>query len=84
MSDGSGKKHDGRVQGGEIVEGRQKPAEPFCVGADTGSPVGEYAPAMHWQGLLEDVRLYWGFMDRNENREQLQDWADLPGCGCRK
>ena len=62
----------------------QKPAEPFCVGADTGSPVGEYGNARHWRGLLEDVRLYWGFMNRNENWEELQDWADLPACGCRK
>ena len=39
--------------------------------------------APHWQGLLEDVHLYWGLIDRNNDRDQLQDWADLPGCGCR-
>lgn len=56
----------------------------FCVGADIGSPVGEYAAPLNWHGLIEDVRRYWGLIDRNEQRDALQDWADLPGCGCRK
>ena len=69
------------------VEGKlvpRTPSEPFSVGADTGSPVGDYTTAMHWHGLVQDIRLYWGFMDRNENKDQWGDWADLPGCGCRK
>jgi hypothetical protein len=37
----------------------------------------------NWTGLLEDVRLYWGVIDRNHHREYLADWADSPGCGCR-
>lgn len=60
------------------------PAEPLSVGADPGETVAEYLAPLGWHGLLEDVRLYWGFLDRNENREALADWADLPGCGCRK
>lgn len=69
------------------IKGRvipQRPAKSFAVGADTGSPVGDDVPAARWQGLLEDVRLYWGVVDRTEHRDLLQDWADLPGCGCRK
>jgi hypothetical protein len=62
----------------------QKPAEPLSVGADCGEAVTDYPAPLGWQGLLEDVRLYWGFLDRNEHREALADWADLPGCGCRK
>jgi RNA polymerase sigma factor (sigma-70 family) len=60
------------------------PAAPFCVGADPGSPVGDYQSPFAWEGFLTDVRLYWGFLDRNENREALAEWADLPGCGCGK
>lgn len=69
------------ASGGPITE---TPSEPFCVGADLGSPVGEYSNSMHWRGLIQDVRLYWGLLDRNENRDQWGDWADLPGCGCGK
>jgi len=72
---------------GANVQGKvipRKPAESFCVGADPGSPVGQYPSTLPWHGLVQDVRLYWGFMDRNENRDQWGDWANLPGCGCRK
>jgi hypothetical protein len=72
---------------GASVEGKlipQRPAEPFCVGADPGSPVGEYATPFPWHGLVQDIRWYWGFMDRNGNRDEWGDWADLPGCGCKK
>jgi hypothetical protein len=62
----------------------EQPSESFTVGADPGAPVGEYASPLPWRGLMEDVRVYWGFLDRNEQRDELQDWADLPGCGCRK
>jgi hypothetical protein len=62
----------------------QKPAKPFCAGADPGSPVGDYAAPLAWHGLLQDIRLYWGVAERNANRELWQDWADLPGCGCVK
>ena len=61
-----------------------KPAEGFYCGADLGSAVGDYEVALHWEGLLEDVRLYWGSMDRDRDSDQLKDWADMPGCGCRK
>jgi hypothetical protein len=72
---------------GTSVEGKlipQKPAEPFSVGADVGSLVGEYTTPLPWHGLVQDIRLYWGFMDRNGNRDEWGDWADLPGCGCKK
>lgn len=72
---------------GNSVDGKlipQKPTEPLSVGADPGSPVGEYTTPLPWHGLVQDIRLYWGFMDRNDNRDQWGDWADLPGCGCKK
>lgn len=61
-----------------------KPGEPFCCGADIGSAVANYKSPLHWQGTLEDVRLYWGCIDRDRDSNELKDWADLPGCGCRK
>jgi hypothetical protein len=66
---------------GELI--RNKPSEPFCVGADPGSPVGEKTTSQNWRGLLQDVRLYWGFMDPEEHRDTLKDWGDMPGCGCK-
>jgi hypothetical protein len=59
-------------------------AEPLAVGADPGSPVGGYASPLHWQGLLQDVRVYRGVVSRDEHRELLGEWAQRPGCGCRK
>jgi hypothetical protein len=58
----------------------QKPDEPFCAGADMGSAVGDYSTPMHWRGLIQDMRLYWGYLARGDNREQWGDWANLPGC----
>ena len=58
------------------------PAGPFAVGADAGAPVGPYPAALHWQGLVEDVRLYRGAISRQAHRDLLGDWADRPGCGC--
>ncbi len=60
------------------------PAEPFAIGADPGVPVGDYSGPLRWTGLIQDVRLYWGVMSRETTREPLGDWADRPGCGCRK
>jgi Concanavalin A-like lectin/glucanases superfamily len=70
-----------KVQGKLIAK---TPEKPLCIGADFGGPVGDYKGPLSWRGLLEDVRLYWGVMDRNEHRDELSDWADLPGCGCKK
>ena len=67
---------------GRLIPG--KPAQSFSVGADASLPAGDTTAAPRWQGLLEDVRLYWGFLDRTEQRDVWQDWADLPGCGCRQ
>lgn len=61
----------------------RKPAGAFTVGADPGL-TGDYTTQQHWRGLLQDIRVYWGVLERDENRNQWQDWADLPGCGCRK
>ncbi len=58
--------------------------EPLTVGADPGSPVAGYAAPLHWQGLLQDVRLYQGGLSREANRSLLGDWAQRPGCSCRK
>jgi hypothetical protein len=60
-----------------------QPARNLCVGADPSGEVAGSGPFPNWTGLVEDVRLYWGVMDRNEHREELGDWADRPGCGCR-
>jgi hypothetical protein len=60
-----------------------RPGEPLNVGADLGSPVGDYEAPMHWRGLVQDVRIYWGVMGREGYRDAWQEWADLPGCGCR-
>lgn len=70
-----------KVQGKLIAK---TPERPLCIGADFGGPVGDYQGPLNWHGLLEDVRLYWGVMDRNQHRDELSDWADLPGCGCKK
>ncbi len=67
---------------GKLIQ--RRPTEPFCAGADPGSPVGDYPSPLHWRGLLQEIRVYWGALDRNENRDQWGDWADLPGCGCGK
>ena len=60
------------------------PTEPLSVGADPRSQVGDYSGPLHWRGLLQEVRLYWGALSRENNRELLGDWADRPGCGCHK
>ncbi len=62
----------------------EPPTEPLCVGADVGVPVGDYVGPLPWHGLIESVRIYWGVIDRNADREELGDWADLPGCGCNR
>lgn len=67
---------------GQVIS--RKADEGFCCGADLGSAVGNYEAPLHWEGLLEDIRLYWGSVDRDRDSDQLKDWADMPGCGCRK
>lgn len=41
-----------------------RPADGLSVGADSGSFVGEYQDDFAFQGQLEDVRLYWGSIQR--------------------
>lgn len=60
------------------------PAGRFAVGVDAGTPVGSNREALHWQGLLEDVRVYRGAVSREAHRDLLGDWANRPGCGCKK
>jgi hypothetical protein len=62
----------------------QKPSGGFSIGADSSSAVGEYTSPLCWHGLLQDARLYWGVADRTEDRDLWGDWANLPGCGCKK
>lgn len=50
---------------------QSKPRDGLALGADPGSRVGGYDTELHWRGLLEDVRLYWGELDRDE----LDDWS---------
>jgi hypothetical protein len=59
------------------------PEQPLCIGADCASTADDDKRLPNWTGLLEDIRLYWGVMDRNEHRDELGDWADSPGCGCK-
>jgi hypothetical protein len=61
----------------------ETPEQPLCIGADSAGPVGAQGRLPNWCGLLEDIRMYWGVLDRNEHRDELGDWADLPGCGCK-
>lgn len=61
----------------------ETPEQPLCIGADSTGTAGANERLPNWTGLLEDIRLYWGVMDRNHHRDDLGDWADLPGCGCK-
>ena len=70
-----------RAQGSLLAH---TPGEPLSVGADAGSFVGEYKTPLCWQGLLQDVRLYWGAVSREANRDLLGEWANRPGCGVHK
>jgi hypothetical protein len=72
---------DGKAAGNLVAH---TPTEPLVIGADPGSPVGDYVVPGRWKGLVQDVRMYWGVMSRKTAREALGDWADRPGCGCRK
>ena len=67
---------------GSLVTGT--PTEPFAVGMDVGSPVGRYGQNTGWAGLVQDVRLYWGYLDRQGSLSAWQTWADLPGCLCKQ
>jgi hypothetical protein len=67
---------------GQLLSGASP--EPLAVGADPGSFVGGYASPLHWQGLLQDVRVYRGVVSRDDHRDLLGEWAQRPGCGCRK
>jgi len=40
-----------------------KPADGLSVGADTGSFVGEYKDKTPFNGLMSDIRVYWGVLD---------------------
>lgn len=60
------------------------PAGPLLVGAEGGSAVGARPAAARWRGLLEDVRVYDGAVSRELHRDLLGDWANRPGCGCKK
>lgn len=70
-----------RAQGSLLAH---TPGEPLSVGADAGSFVGEYSTPLYWRGLLQDVRLYWGAVSREANRDLLAGWANRPGCGAHK
>jgi hypothetical protein len=69
---------DGSARGA-MLDGA--PAESLTIGADPGSPVADYAGATQWNGLLADVRLYWGEVGRKQAAAILGDWADRPMCG---
>jgi hypothetical protein len=60
------------------------PVGPLLVGAEGESAVGAHPAPARWQGLLEDVRVYEGAVSRDLHRDLLGDWANRPGCGCKK
>ncbi|MFN8094641.1 MAG: LamG domain-containing protein [Vicinamibacteria bacterium] len=60
------------------------PAGAFRVGAEGDGPIGSHDAAGRWRGLVEDVRVYGGAVSRDLHRDLLGDWANRPGCGCRK
>jgi hypothetical protein len=63
---------NGKAAGSAKSAGIQsKPRDGLALGADPGSRVGAYNSELHWRGLIEDVRLYWGELDRDE----LDDWS---------
>ncbi|MBN2308947.1 MAG: sulfatase-like hydrolase/transferase, partial [Candidatus Hydrogenedentes bacterium] len=37
-----------------------KPNEGFYVGADAGTPAGDYPGPLYWQGRIGEIRVYWG------------------------
>ncbi len=47
------------------------PLDGFSVGADIGTAAGAYQSPMGFTGLIEDVRLYWGVLDK----PGLEAWA---------
>ncbi|MBI1369388.1 MAG: sulfatase-like hydrolase/transferase [Planctomycetes bacterium] len=51
-----------------------QPHEGLSIGADPGSPVGEYDGPEKFNGEYHDLRLYWGAIDA----EKLASWADQP------
>jgi len=64
------------VNGREVVQAQgrvlaQKPAEAFTVGADPGKRVGPYDEPMPYHGLLEDVRVYLGELQK----DAMQEWT---------
>jgi len=58
-----------RLEQGFFVS--QKPRDAVIVGADLGGRVGEYESPLHFHGLIEDLRLYWGVLDQ----ASLASWA---------
>jgi len=50
---------------------QSKPRDGLALGADVGSRVGSYNSDLRWRGLIEDARLYWGELDRDE----LDEWS---------
>ncbi len=57
-----------RVNGKVVATARSgaiaaKPFDKMEIGNDSSNPVGDYGAATAWNGLIEDVRLYWGELD---------------------
>jgi len=57
-----------RVNGKEVAKAKSaaiaaKPFDKMEVGDDSSNRVSDYGTATAWQGLIEDVRLYWGELD---------------------
>ena len=48
---------------------KETPALPLSIGTASGPEGNGPEQLPNWTGLLEDVRLYWGVMDRNQHRD---------------
>jgi arylsulfatase A-like enzyme len=48
-----------------------RPTDAFSIGADVGQSAGDYDGPLRFRGLIEDVRVYWGVLDRTS----LKKWA---------
>lgn len=66
---------DGRLIGETEVGGllESMPVDGFLVGSDRNSAVGDYEPDLHWNGLMKDVRVYWGALDASALRAWMNE-----------
>ncbi|MCP4640029.1 MAG: sulfatase-like hydrolase/transferase [bacterium] len=50
-----------------------RPNEGLTIGADVGTPAGDYSKAPNWRGLMDDVRIYWGELPERRLRKLAKE-----------